>query len=355
MLLKKKAQVQITFNWIYVLVAGMVILLFFVSIVVKQKAVAEERLSSDLLDIMESIFTGAAVSESTQNFIDTSGLKDYTFYFSCEDFVTEYGIKGSSAIKQDTITPIFSPSEINTEKLILWSLPYKLPYKITDLLIATSVNSKYFVFGDFDFSNKFLNVTKGFNIEYFVDPNVAQELQVGNNFQVRIVDLAGNLIKDGEEVSSSFHGLGPDKVTAVSFKLPYEATYYRMSSDHTWKKIGDTVKVITTPEERESSKYAAIFAANDKTYKCNMQKVFQRGKYIDLLYLDKFTSINDHYDDQDDCKLELLGGKQLLAEHLSYMEFCEKSYLFCSELVQKSIEIRNFNDKLREEACIRLY
>ena len=66
----KSGQVQITFNWIYILIAGAVILLFFVGIVVKQKVVSEERLATDVVDILDSIFTAAGVSSKTKIFID---------------------------------------------------------------------------------------------------------------------------------------------------------------------------------------------------------------------------------------------------------------------------------------------
>ena len=58
----KKGQIQVTFNWIYITIAGAVILLFFFGIVVKQKAASEEKLSIEVVRILESILTGAGVS-----------------------------------------------------------------------------------------------------------------------------------------------------------------------------------------------------------------------------------------------------------------------------------------------------
>ena len=66
----KKAQIQFTFNWIYILIAGMVILIFFVSIVAKQKTSSEEHLNAEVVRVMESIFTASGVSEKTKNFIE---------------------------------------------------------------------------------------------------------------------------------------------------------------------------------------------------------------------------------------------------------------------------------------------
>src|SRR3989344_8866855 len=131
----KKGQIEVTFNWVYVLIAGAVIILFFVGIAVKQKASSEKTLSGDLVRIMESIFASAGASEKTKNIIDVSGLADYTFQFSCNDGVSEFSLKDTeSQRRQNAIDPIFSPAEIKTTQLILWSLPYKLPFKVTDFL-----------------------------------------------------------------------------------------------------------------------------------------------------------------------------------------------------------------------------
>ena len=95
---EKRGQIEITFNWIYIVIAGAVILLFFFSLVVKQKQISEERLSNEVVQIMSSILTGAGVSEKTKNFIDASGLADYILYFSCDAGISEFGIKDKPTI-----------------------------------------------------------------------------------------------------------------------------------------------------------------------------------------------------------------------------------------------------------------
>src|SRR3989338_8150744 len=139
----RRAQVEMTFHWIYVLLAGVVILLFFVGIVVKQKTVAEQRLSTDLTLILESIFTAAGVSESTKIALATSGFADETLFFRCLDGATEYGFVGKGSPITDTVTPLFALEYLKGTQLFLWSLPYHLPYKVADLLFITSPSVKY--------------------------------------------------------------------------------------------------------------------------------------------------------------------------------------------------------------------
>ena len=141
-----KAQVQVTFHWIYVVLAGAVILLFFAGIVIRQKSVAEQELTADVTRILETILAGAGVSEKTKNVIDTSGLADLTLYFSCTEGVGEFGIIGGSSRAQNTRDPLFAPEKIKSPQLITWSLPYAFPFKIIDFLYVTAPTIKYAVF-----------------------------------------------------------------------------------------------------------------------------------------------------------------------------------------------------------------
>src|SRR3990167_9224883 len=127
--LGKRGQIELTFNWVYILIAGTVILLFFVGLVARQKVVSEERLSGEVVEVMGSILAGAGVSEKTKNFIDASGLADYTLYFQCLEGISEFGIKDKPARMQNSIDPIFAPGEIQSSRIVTWSLPYTLPFK----------------------------------------------------------------------------------------------------------------------------------------------------------------------------------------------------------------------------------
>src|SRR3989339_75497 len=201
---QKKAQVQLTFNWVYIILAGAIILLFFAGLVVQQKSSSEKNLQTEVVNIMESILVGAGVSEKTKNYIDISGLSDYVLDFKCDSSGTSFGIKNSGTSIQLVLDPVFSPQEINSPTLLLWSLPYYHPYKIMDLLMVSSSNTKYYVLGDNSFKTeleKAVRWEKGekasFNFEFISDVN---KIVAGSNYQVRLLDLTGNNIIAGNSV-----------------------------------------------------------------------------------------------------------------------------------------------------------
>jgi len=352
--MEKKAQIQITFNWIYILIAGALILLFFVGIVAKQKVASEEKLSAEVIQILGSIFTAAEVSEKTKIPIDTSGLADYPLYFDCKDGVTEFGIKGKSANKKNNIDPIFAPTEIKTTKLLLWSLPYKLPYKIMDFLFISSVNNMYVLMGnDLGFAAEFMNVTEGFNTVYIQSNTLPADFDPGKDVKIKIIDPIGNVLP-GLDIPESLASLDDEDVSAVSFGLLGVTFYQKKGSG--WKEIGSS-ELLSLPGKRNVAKYGAIFSGNKNVYECNMKKAIRRVIYVSEVYTEKAREIEQHHNSELDlCKVKVSGLFDLVESHKISAQKC--SVLFpeiCSELVSSASELQERNQLLRSDVCIPLY
>lgn len=372
---RNRGQIDITFNWIYILIAGAVILLFFLGITLRQKDVSEQRLSLDVLEIVDSIFTGAEVSEQTKNFVDISSLSDYTFYFDCAEGVGTYGLKDTTARKTNPITPLFSPAEIKSPLLILWSLPYRLPFKIIDFLIITSSTTQYVLVGD-GFKNDFLTaIGKDITDEKLrfniipVDSDNLATVDPGNNFHLRIVDFDGTVINDGQPVPSGLDSEGV-QVTGVSFRGG-NAFFFR-TNEGRWLSSGSS-SLYSLGGERDAAKYAAIFAADAQQYDCSMQKVFQRVKLLAALYNRKLTLLQDYYDnlnqlgyDVDQCRgfvnSRAAGGyddnlAEVLLSYTIAAEICADSNVGCdlNRLIGTAAELQRLNTALGKECEVALY
>jgi hypothetical protein len=364
-----KAQVQIAFNWIYIAIAGAVILLFFTGIVVKQKAVSEETLAVDIVQVMDSIFKGSSVSEKTKNFVSTSGLSGVTLEFDCNEGVGSYGIKGSSASVQNGIIPIFSPREIKTSKFITWSLPYNFPYKIMDLLIVTSTNTKYYLIeSSGTFYNEFLESVyeeddsnedsklPRFNVQPIT---LDEEFDPGLNFQVRLIGI--NQEFQGA-VPATLAELEDSKVTAVSLQ-GNTVTYYKKQGG-SWS-LGDIINIVSMPNvDKDAAKYAAIFADDADLYTCNMHKVFKRLKFVDQVYAGKAKELQTYHDLQEEEVREcsayfrdaLTNGFNV---RKTKIEDCLGTYFDdpngCLDLVNLATLIYEKNDALYQQECVKIY
>lgn len=376
--LSKKAQLEIGFNWIYILIAGVVILLFFTGIIVRQKASSEQQLSVDVVRIMSSIFTAAGVSEKTKNSIDISGLAEYTLTFNCEDGVGDYGLKDGYRV-QNAIEPVFAPLEIQGTRLNLWSLPYKFPFKVTDFLFITSENTKYFFLGQEVFIDEFLDQTAADEkIRFKINTqriSTLEQLKPENNFQIRVVDFSST-IREGLPVPVSIQQLGDDKVTAIVFTAAGNADYYQ-KQDMVWKKLNPApVPIISLGGERDAAKYAAIFAGNDQVYFCNMQKAFRRLKLLNEVYAGKDIGNGDiggklkemitYYEvghpelvqSRPDCINTLYFYPRNVANSLASLQNKAAACLYlpswCPEMIPSAVELKKLNEQLRTD-CLTLY
>ncbi len=383
MISSKRAQLEVTFNWVYVLIAGAVILLFFAGIVVKQKAASEDNLSRMALNIMDKIFAGARAAEKTKDFVDISGLADYTFYFDCANEVSTYGLKGHSNPKEDEVHAIFAPLELQGTRMILWSLPYRMPYKVMDFLFITTDKTKYFLVGQDKFVEEFLNATqdntdkrKSINAEAVID---LEDITPGKTFQIRIVDVVGKIQPKAllpPLLLDKLKGYDDNKVTAVSFIGTNQANFFQKEGNH-WKQLNlNPVQIISLGGERDAVKYAAVFAGNPQVYECNMKKAFRRLELVNEIYGGieiaslklggKLGEIAAYYQAHPElgltsqCQSYLSGVDQNVMESMQLHQLktktCKIDYSKCVELIDSADQLKKANINLAEGGdCIPLY
>lgn len=364
----KKGQMELTFNWIYILVAGTIILLFFVGLVARQKQVSEERLSGDVVEVMTSILAGAGVSEKTKNFIDASGLADYTLYFSCLDRVGEFGIKDKPARTQNSIDPLFAPREVQSSRIVTWSLPYALPFKVMDFLFIIPGNVKYYIMGnDAAFIHEFINSTEG--IERVYVSGLAQ-IDPEQNLQVRIIDTSGTIIP-GSNVPAQLQSFEDAEVSAVVFTGANQADFYQKKGS-AWQKLNQKqVRIISLPGEKNAAKYAALFAADDQIYSCNLNKALLRLDLLtkvyggeEIAYAEaggKIKRLLDHYGGEvsSECRGHLKDHDQNMLDALARLSqattACRLQEQSCVDLIEAAGKVKELNDKLRIACSVSLY
>ncbi|PIN76710.1 hypothetical protein COV17_01450 [Candidatus Woesearchaeota archaeon CG10_big_fil_rev_8_21_14_0_10_36_11] len=363
----KQGQIQITFHWIYVAIAGAVILLFFVGVVVKQKAVSDEQLSFEVIQIMESIFTAAEVSESTKNTLDISGLANLPFFFSCENGISEFGIQDQSSRVQNDIDPLFSMKTIQAPRLVLWSLPYKLPFKVIDFLFIIPSNMKFIVLGENDFADEFIDTSHDDNILLNIDVtqvNTLSDINPGMSSHIRLVIFDGNtppnIIPD-----SLLFTFPDEKVSAVVFRG--DNVQYYQKSGASWIADGQSVPLIIVPGERQAAKYAAVFAGDREMYLCGMQKAFTRLKYLSAIYTAKIAEIVEHYSTKTDtiCYSEFTSiGRNNIQEVLHYysidVNLCNEGIEVlqpqsCVPLMSTAVTLMAMNNDMQNSNCISVY
>lgn len=367
----KNAQIEITFNWVYVLIAGTVILLFFVGLVARQKSISDDRLAADIIRIVESIFTGAQVSEQTKNAVDTGGLADKYLYFRCSEGIGEYGIEGLPARTQNVVDSIFAPTRLKASSLILWSVPYRMPFKVGDFLLVTSPNVRYYLIGEGDgFTDAFIDRATDENPKISIKVNKISSLSdvkdTGDDLQYKIIDVDGIAVKPGESIPVSLQEIEDDKVSAVSFTQNNEVLFFTKSGSRWLALNKQPLPLISLGGKNDPAKQAAIFTDDPEIYQCNMQKAFQRLWFLSEIHESKAKELVKYYELNrgfGNCLGYVSGfvaNEGNVVDNLILLRTrahaCSRvSDNSCRELNDYSQRLRQLNEKLEGECPIALY
>ncbi|HIH37829.1 hypothetical protein J4460_00335 [Candidatus Woesearchaeota archaeon] len=273
--MSKKAQVEVQFNWVFVLIAGALILLFFVTLVSKAKVTAEKNMATDVLQKLDTIIAGSQTSAGTVQTLDFPKLETS---FSCDGYRI-------SDIQAPVERAYFAPSSIKDDKLIVWTLEYDMPFRIMNLVYMTSPGVRYIFDGDG--SDAFQKRIKGeiphqvgLPEEVSTDWNTA--LYEKSSYRVRIISF--NADPDPSILTTVKKSTPLARITAVKIGTPSpitiapskqeiygDLTFYRSNAAGTGFVQVGTAKYVGLP-----MLFGAIFSDDPEFYACAVGRVNNR-------------------------------------------------------------------------------
>jgi hypothetical protein len=254
----KKRGIQISFAWLFAIIAGAFILFLAIYAVTKfvgtEKEIKGAETGKDievLLNPLETGFESGKTSSMTlpvesriSNICETGGyFGEQKISLSQKSFnkwvETDLNLSFSNKY-------LFSDSVVEGKKFHLFSKPFEFPFKVADLTYITSSEKKYC----------FLNAPE----------EVAEEIEDLGQENLFLVEC-------------------PEKSISVCFSdfdcdidVNYNARYVR--------KRGEQVYF-----EEDALMYAAIFADRE-VYECQVKRLMQRTDQLALIYRDKISLIS---------------------------------------------------------------
>ncbi|MBW2981365.1 hypothetical protein KY343_00665 [Candidatus Woesearchaeota archaeon] len=356
----KKAQLAIPFHWIFILIAGALILIFFISIVFKQKAVSEEKLSAELISSIEEIFTGAGVGEDETIHVIDIPKTEFNFICEEESGISEYSIKGTGVPRQTPTEIMFSPDLVKGKELIIWSMPWSMPFKITNFIMISSSDVRYIIFhsqAEADFAQQ---VKTDMPDPLTVDlvTNINQIPDTGN-YKIKFIFIG----IDPTTVDLSILKDKPNKaVSAVRIGSDHVVFYEKQFNIFVQQEKG-TVIYLPAYNEKDAIYFAAMYAENAEQYRCNLKKILKRLNFVSEIYKDRTLRLQGNYNPNnpgDICgKLYAVDGFSRLNSvaqdcfddldsHLcNYQEFFTA--------IEGNLGIRERNMRLQENGCLLIY
>lgn len=271
-------------NWVFVMIAGAVILIFVFKIINSQGEITELQVSAELLEDMGNVLVGRSVSENSFTEIDIPS--DKIFLFKCEGFCNpntgcDSYVKDLAGDKQieTKVRPIFSAERIKfTPKIYSFVESWKIPFNVVNFVYLAYPGQKFVLPGTCTglcsrIYNKIPNKLKtGKIITDSSDTGISRAKFVKNIY-----------------FETSCAGFTPPENQKSICVDAYEIHFWKKGTINIEKDLLDAL-------DPNSNKYyyltdeeilGAIFTENAQTYECNMRKAEYKYKKAIKVYQTK--------------------------------------------------------------------
>lgn len=308
--LHKKADVEIQINWIFILIVGGIILIFFIGLIMKQKTVSTTKLNINIRESLDTIFTSSQVASGTANLINTPDLE---VDFDCDNYyIGDFDSGISKALGKTRI--IFVPDRLEGKQLITWSMEWNMPYKIVDFLYIIPKNVRYiFIYNTPDeksFAEEIIGLMPKDVEPELVHVNEIGSLKHTNSYKTRFVSFANQeltgetveLDKSFEKKDLSYLSIIPDQNSRESGDVvftvyakdkpsnSYRFDYARSTQDASTLPYMDYNPEFVT-EKRYPTLFGAIITDSIDIYECMLKRALKRHSYITSIYDSRMQQI----------------------------------------------------------------
>jgi len=344
--MKKRGVIEVQFNWVFVLIVGAVILLFFTTAILRQKDISEAKIASTILTDLETITTGAKVSRSTFQVIH---LPDTKVKFLCDDCLCKFYIGDSSKPFRDKV--IFSPSEIKGRKILAWTQEFSYPFRVSNLLFLTGPMVRYVIRNP-------ENALEGILINKSLPQEVLHDYNPGtvedmNHDKVKFVYIDTTI--ENNDAFALKH-MKDNDVSAIEVStVARTITFYYKVNDEWGPAEGTTNWVSPTREDL----YGAFFAENIEMYNCQMREIFKRMAISSNIYLQKTANFKSYFERTlNDCQhhyIPALSTLDSLKQLAASLQDGFPSTLDLNQLSTASDKLNNQNNNIMIKYCPEIY
>ncbi len=293
--MNKKGDVDVLFKWIFGVIAGAVILVFFVRLSYIHISGGESLEGNLLLVDVDDRLDALGISEGS----DMIDLKDdFSLGFNCGELTL-------NTFERSTDKVVFAPLRLNGDNIYVWTDKWKFPYGITTFFYLNNPKNRVLLVAD---ANKIEDVA-----------SLAKNIPLGFMVQTTTKQLF-------KPEAFSSQAKGSDKITVVFFgavtyavqelKQAYgnsvEVEVIEVNLDENRAKIydnkGNTEEVFYLGEEML---YGLIFSG--KEYSCVKDIAIERLRAITDIYIEKTGRLMGKISENQNC-VDLLNEERKMLE-----------------------------------------
>lgn len=349
----KKGVIEVGFAWIFILIAGALILGLFTYIGVTQSSFFMDLFSAKLLKDLNTIFVGTEISRDTAATFEIPKTK---LAFDCNS----YSIGSVSFPLGDRF--IFAPSEIESPEIVAWSKSWNLGFRVANFLYLTSPYTKYYVVYDSNvddsevFANDIMNDLPTILDKEMFDINVAGDKRIENRHYERIIVLMfGSFDVSGLDLGrydpDDFREYDEDEITFIYVKSP---AYQGGVKDSNF--VADLIfrnknqLIIAGPMEiiDKSALYAAFISGNPDIFECKYERAFTKAQFVTRLYSERAKKLKGPGCDNS-YEIEAPGVYTKMMNDLGAVPVSR------DDIIEDVIRLDALNNFLEQKSCPLMY
>lgn len=305
----KKGQAQV--HWIFVIVAGSIILLFFVGFGFEYMKLQNTRLSSAVAMQFDNTINGLKIGEQYK-IVDTS--EEISASFNCD------GVKINNNFNhkwEENI--IFSPDKINSDKFMVWAKNINIPFGVDNIILISSGDYKIFIVESDYARNIVSSIPKQFDNVQLINYEELSNINFDSYENTKIVSFDDYDLDDyddeAEIVKISKGDFGIIKINNNEYEFYGKAMIY-----------------------------GAIFSSDDN-FNCSSKKLFKKAALVSNIYYNKALYL------QDCCSKSSCNYNNIASDLRIYSELFKQQILNLNEINLLSNTIVSKNNDFFNKDC----
>lgn len=292
----KRGAMDIQFNWIFVLIAGAVILGFFVAVINSVSQSEDTQLTVDVLQHLDTILKNAQQASITgsESFRQIA-MPNTEIKLICSDGLTAMQL-GSQGIEQPLpVQVIFGPEKLQGDRLYSWTLNFDIPFR-TQSFVNLATDDVLFVFLYDDIQGDMKPFFDGFpsnlsslykHYEFITDSRNAEALQGYDAVHFIALDTPPTAADLPGLSQASYVNIERDPGSPIISGYG-KVTFYDYD-DGRFTQAGEPLPYLS-----HALVYGALFAHDREMYACNLDKAFQRAEYVSAIMFGRVRDLEGY-------------------------------------------------------------
>jgi len=273
------AAIQVSLHWLFVMVVGAVILIFFLSIVMQQRRISEENQLFELRNTMNSYIEGGRGLDRGLISVSTFGAEiEYECSLIGVGCSCNLIFNNKISLNLDN-NVVFAPSDLGEDNIFLSTSPWRSPYKVTNFVYLINPEERFIlVYDSSDSSLKkkvediFYNELPDSIDKQLIPSSLREPIEFKDlNFPRRKVIIFGKLPNN---VPPQLPEFANNKNTFI-VNIPFVLAESDKVNFYSYNELTDRFE----PETQsfyvgDSSLIGSFYIDNSQNYDCAMQKAF---------------------------------------------------------------------------------